>query len=599
VKSILVFLTLASSLCAAESYLSPVEIKLSPNGRTLYVVCEDRDALLAVDTQFGKVTKYATVGHKPKDLALSPDGRTLYVSNEWSDTVTELDALSLTVRRTLKTGWGPVGLTTDKAGATLYVANSIGDDVSLIDLAKGCEIKRLKSWRSPNAVSLSRDGSRVFVSNLLPHLAPYDQSPVSELNLIDTARQVVAERVFLQDAMELRHVAEAPPTAGGFLLVALMRPKNLNPLIQVQQGWFLTHGLGLIQPGRSASTTKQVLIDDIDQYYAGANGIAFTPDGRYVLVTSSEANVVSIFDTAKLRRRVNALDPADLPNRLDSARAFVVRRLKTGLNPTAIAVSPDGATAYIANHLDDSITVIDIARLTVRSTIDLGGPTEVTTLRAGERLFHDASFAVQGQLACFTCHPANHLDGVAWNLETPQLGRDRVANRTLRGIAETAPYKWNGHNPDLETQCGPRSARFIFHSEGFNNEQLKQLTTFIRSIPLPPNRHLSLDGELTAAQDRGKTLFFARGCATCHDPKTHYTTRVSADVGTAAQFDTSGTFDIPQLERVYEKPPYLHNGQALSLEQIWTVYSPGGKHGQTGDLAKEQLNDLVEFLKTL
>ena len=598
-RSLAALVALASLLSAAESYLSPTEIKLSPNGRTLYVVCEDSDALLSIDTPSCKVTNRVTVGHRPKDVAPSPDGRHLYVSNEWSDTVTELDAQSFAVRRTLKTGWGPIGLTTDKTGATLYVANSIGDDVSLIDLAKGCEIKRLKSWRSPNAVRLSRDGSRVFVSNLLPHLAPYDQSPVSELNLIDTTKQIVAERVFLPDAMELRHVAEAPANAGGFLLVALMRPKNLNPLIQVQQGWFLTHGLGLIQPGRTSSTAKQVLIDDIDQYYAGADGIAFTPDGRYALLTSSEANIVTIIDTAKLRRRVNAFDPADLPNRLDSARSFVVRRIQTGINPTAVATSPDGATAYIANHLDDSITVIDMTRLSVRVTIDLGGPKEITTLRAGERLFHDASFAVQGQLACFTCHPANHLDGVAWNLETPQLGRDRVANRTLRGIAETAPYKWNGHNPDLETQCGPRSARFIFHSEGFNSEQLKQLTAFIRSIPLPPNRHLSPDGELTASQERGKGLFFGRNCASCHDPKTHYTARTSADVGTAAQYDTSGMFDIPQLERVYEKPPYLHNGEALSLEQIWTVYSPGGKHGQTADLTKEQLNDLVEFLKTL
>ena len=221
------------------------------------------------------------------------------------------------------------------------------------------------------------------------------------------------------------------------------------------------------------------------------------------------------------------------------------------------------------------------------------------TLRAGERLFHDASFATQGQLACFTCHPANHMDGVSWNLETPQLGRDRVANRTLRGIAETGPYKWNGHNPDLETQCGPRSARFIFHSEGFNDVQLKQLTAFVRSIPLARNRHVEADGSLTDAQQRGKTIFYQRGCAVCHAPKTHYTARVSADVGTMAKYDTSGLFDIPQLERVYEKPPYLHNGEALSLEEIWTVYNPKNKHGETSDLTKDQLNDLVEFLKAL
>ncbi len=598
-KAVIAILAVSAVAFGAEPYLSPVDLKLSADGKLLFVVCEESNAVLAVDTQSGKVINRATVGNRPKNIAMSPDGNTLYVSNEWSDTVTELDAASFNVRRELKTGWGPIGLTADKTGKVLYVANSIGNDVSLINLVDGSEIKRLQSWRSPNAVSLSHDGSRVFVSNLLPHLSPYDQSPVSELNLIDTKRQIVEERAFIPDAMELRQVAEAPASVGSFLLVALMRPKNLNPLIQVQQGWFLTHGLAVIQPGRPESTVRQVLIDDADQYYAGANGIAFTPDGRLALVSSSEANIVSILDTAKLRRRIAAFNPADLPNRLDSARTFVLQRIKTGIEPTSIAVSPDGLSAYIANRLDDSITVIDLLHLKVRATVDLGGPKEITTLRAGERLFHDASFAVQGQLVCFTCHPANHMDGVDWNLETPQLGRDRVANRTLRGIAETAPYKWNGHNPDLETQCGPRSARFIFHSEGFNDQQLKQLTAFVRSIPLPPNRHLAPDGILTTAQEHGKQIFFSRGCATCHTPKTHYTARVSADVGTAAVYDTSGMFDIPQLERVYEKPPYLHNGEALSLEEIWTVYNPKDKHGQTADLSKEELNDLVEFLKTL
>jgi YVTN family beta-propeller protein len=309
-KAVVALFGISVALFAAQPYLSPSDLKLSLDGKVLFVVCEESNALLAVDTSSGKVIKRVAVGERPKDVALSPNGLTLFVSNEWSDTVSEIDAKSLTVRRQLKTGWAPIGLTTDKTGRVLYVANSIGNDVSLINLADGSEIKRLQSWRSPNSVTLSRDGTQVFVSNLLPHLKPYDESPTSEVDLIDTKRQVVAERVFLEDAMELRQVAEAPATAGGFLMVALMRPKNLNPLIQVQQGWFLTHGVGLIQRGSPVSTSRQVLIDDVDQYYAGAHGIAFTPDGRLALVTSAEANVVSLIDTAKLRRRANVCHPA-------------------------------------------------------------------------------------------------------------------------------------------------------------------------------------------------------------------------------------------------------------------------------------------------
>ena len=84
--------TRKSAAPTEPAYLTPVEIKLSADGKKLYVVCEDGDSVLAVDTQTKQVVARAKVGHKPKGLAISPDGKTLYVSNEWSDTVSEIDA---------------------------------------------------------------------------------------------------------------------------------------------------------------------------------------------------------------------------------------------------------------------------------------------------------------------------------------------------------------------------------------------------------------------------------------------------------------------------------------------------------------------------
>jgi YVTN family beta-propeller protein len=633
------------------TYLTPVEIQLSADGKKLFVVCEDGDSILSVDTQTKQVVAKTQVGHKPKGLAISPDGKTLYVSNEWSDTVSEVDAATFAVKRTLKTGWGPVGLVTDRSGKTLYVANSIADSVSLIDLASGAEIKRFVSHRYPEQMALSRDGRRVYVSNILPHLGPYDQPPVSELLVLDTAKQVVAERILIPGAIELRHIAEAPPTVasisdrrtvasisdqrnvasisdqrnggqrpplqGGDLLVALMRPKNLGPLIQVPQGWMMTHGMAVVRPavgapgGEAPSKVTQVVLDDIDYYFATNAGVAFSPDGRRALVTSSDADIVSILDTARLAQRLRQVPPEEIANRLDSAATFVVNRLPTGHNPTAVAVSPDSRWGYIANRLDDSLTVVDVAQAKVASTIDLGGPKEITLMRRGEQMFHTARICFQGQFACATCHPNSHLDGISWNIETPQLGRDRVANRTLRGIRETAPYKWNGKNPDLATQCGPRIAKYFFRSEGFNPQELEALLTYLNNIPLAPNRHLASDGQLTEAQERGKAIYYRQNtndgrvipvynrCDTCHPAATHYTARISTDVKSATPYDTNGMFDIPQLDRVYEDAPYLHNGEALTLEEIWTVFNNQDTHGITSDMSKEQLNDLIEYLKTL
>ena len=67
-------------------------MQLSPDGRWLYIACEDSDQVVAVDTRTQQVTRRIRVGRMPRGIALSPDGKTLYVSNENDDDVTEIDA---------------------------------------------------------------------------------------------------------------------------------------------------------------------------------------------------------------------------------------------------------------------------------------------------------------------------------------------------------------------------------------------------------------------------------------------------------------------------------------------------------------------------
>ena len=605
---------------AEVRYLSPVALQLSHDGRWLYVVCEDSDVMLVVDTRAARVLRRVKVGTRPKGIAISPDGKTLYVSDETSDAVTEIDAQSFAVRRTLKVGWGPVGLTTDRTGDVLYVANTLGNDVSVIDLRTGTERKRLEAGHYPEYVALSNDGTRVYVANLLARLAPPDRPPVSELTVIDCAKQVIAARVDVPGVIQMRHIAELPSSAGGYVLVPFMRPKNLNPLVQIPQGGYLTHGMAVIRPASSSADgpgsyqVTEVLLDNIDHYYADGFGVAETPEGRWALVTASGADVVSVVDATKLRRLLmrSAAQRVALANRLDSANEIIAERVATGRNPTDVIASADGQFAYIANRMDDTISVMDMTRRQMASTIDLGGPKELTQRRRGERLFYDASYCYQGQMACATCHPHEGLsDGLAWSLETPQLGRDVVENRTLYSIAGTEPFKWNGKNPDLETQDGPRTAMYIFRSQGFNSSEVEDLVGYIFSLRLGQNPHVASDGTLTEAQARGRAMFFRdksssgavippmQRCYTCHSPLTHFTSRVQVNVGTATKYDTISAFDVPQLEGVVMKPPYLHNGEALELEDIWTLFNPEDKHGLTSDMNKAQLNDLIEYFKTL
>ena len=194
-------------------------------------------------------------------------------------------------------------------------------------------------------------------------------------------------------------------------------------------------------------------------------------------------------------------------NDLSASADYVLARIPVGHNPRGVLLSPDGKRLYVANRLDDNIAVIDTAADKVISTIDLGGPKNVDALRRGERLFYTADFAFQGQFGCANCHLDATIDGLQWDLEPDGFGKDIVDNRSLENLAGTEPFKWNGGNPDMPTECGPRTEKFFFRSQSFNQQQLTDLVTFVYSLPYRPNRYRLPNGELTPAQERGKAIF--------------------------------------------------------------------------------------------
>ena len=93
-----------SAALPKERYLSPLEMVSSPDGRLLYVVCQDSDEVRVVDVQSSKVISSIAVGRMPRGIAMSPDGRRLYITNAWSDTVSVIDTTALQVVQTLPTG---------------------------------------------------------------------------------------------------------------------------------------------------------------------------------------------------------------------------------------------------------------------------------------------------------------------------------------------------------------------------------------------------------------------------------------------------------------------------------------------------------------
>jgi YVTN family beta-propeller protein len=375
----------------------------------------------------------------------------------------------------------------------------------------------------------------------------------------------------------------------------------------VEHGWAFGDSLTLF--GLDIGGTVQIPIDELDRYYALPWGVTIAPDKSKIFLTTAGSESVTVIDISRLLKTVHTRRQAFV-NDLSASAEYVLARIPVGHNPRGVVLSPDGKRLYVANRLDDNITVIDTAADQVVSTIDLGGPKNIDALRRGERLFYTADFAFQGQFGCANCHLDATIDGLQWDLEPDGFGKDIVDNRSLESLAGTEPFKWNGGNPDMPTECGPRTEKFFYRSQSFNQQQLTDLVTFVYSLPYRPNRSRLANGELTPAQERGKAIFERsrtkngklipemNRCSYCHSgPK--YTNQKQIDVGTGKSTDRSPVIDVPQLSDVAYSAPYLHDGSARSLEEIWTVFNPKDTHGVTNDLTKDELNDLIEYLKTL
>ncbi len=587
------------------TYPSPLEVLYSRDGARLFVLCNESDELRVLDAATGAAIKSIAVGHIPRGIALSPDGGRLFVTNTWDDTLSVIDTAALEVVSTWHVGAEPSGVIEDRAGKHLFVANRISNDVAVLNAQTGVEEKRLAAGRGASYITASPDGSRLYVTHVYPNPTPHRTAPESEITVIDTVRAVVVDRIPLHSIAHSFHLAFSAD--GRLGVVAEMHPKNLVPLAHLEHGGAFADTLTLFGTD-VGDKPVEVPLDELERYAARPFGVVITPDKKHLYVTSEGSEIVTVVDVPRLLRYIHT-HRGPFAEDLSASANYVESRIAVGHDPRGVALSPDGSKLLVANRLEDTISVIDTHTNRLTSTITIAGPKKMSVRRHGEQTFYTARYSFQGQIACANCHIDSTFDGLQWDLEPDGFGRDIVDNRLIEDLKGTEPYKWNGGNPNLPTECGPRTEKYFWRSEQYDDLTLTDLVTYMLSLPSRPNRWKLPGYELTPSQERGKALFeravdkfgapipLTNRCSYCHSgPKG--TDQKSFDVGTKKATDDSGLLDTPQLTNIALTAPYLHDGSAATLEEIWTVFNPEDRHGRTNDLTKDELNDLIEYLRT-
>ncbi len=141
----------------------------SAGGRYAYASCEFAGRMIEVDLRTQTLMRTLVLNHgdsSPQDVKLSPDGRTLYTADQINGGVWEIDPATFRVRGFLHTGAGAHGLYPSRDARFMYVSNRQAGSVSVVSFRTR---RVVKTWQlplpaSPDMGGVSADGSTLWLS---------------------------------------------------------------------------------------------------------------------------------------------------------------------------------------------------------------------------------------------------------------------------------------------------------------------------------------------------------------------------------------------------------------------------------------------------
>jgi len=63
--------------------------------------------------------------------------------------------------------------------------------------------------------------------------------------------------------------------------------------------------------------------------------------------------------------------------------------------------------------------------------------------------------------------------------------------------------------------------------------------------------------------------------------------------------DEGKAFDTPSLVECWRTAPYLQDGRAATIEEVFTKFNKGDIHGSTSKLTDQQIKDLAAYVLSL
>jgi DNA-binding beta-propeller fold protein YncE len=554
----------------------PRSLALREDGVALAVALERSGEVALVRADTGEVTARRRVCARPVSVAFAPSR--VIVTCAADERVLALDRETLAERGSVAVDALPWGLVVDARDGLAHVTHLHGPGVTTVRL--GSTGESLVIHRRSEIAPIAPRGHR-SLSHGLPR------------SLYDVAAHPSSGALWV--AHELHANDTAQPE--------LDFESTVFPAVSV---------VGSASETLSVDSRRAGVDGAFGDVVSGPRAVRFSRDGALVFVVAQASEDVLVIDAAR-RVQVGLLRP--LP----------------GHWPQGIALTRDGGHAYVDLRNTRSIARLEFRR-DPEGRVSLSSmPVAIETreadpmpseLRLGQRVFFtandtDVPVTTNRWMACGTCHPEGTTNRVAWRFT--QGPRDTPTNaggvdgflfrtadrRDLREYWKTINVEQGGHFAPDDTVLAP---------------YLDAVAAFVqRAIPTPPPPTTD-----PAQVARGRAVFYRADtrCAQCHygpsltdsgaqNPGLDLAGPVLVhDVGTCnpddrAHEDFAGhpraacRFDTTALRGLWDSAPYLHDGSAPTLRAVLTTHNHNDQHGTTSRLSASEIDDMVEFLRSL
>ena len=546
----------------------PVAMAQSNDGNLLFVANRDSGSISIIDLDSRQAVAEKSVGRRLSALIALPDSNRLLAADEATHKLLVIDASAgvLQVSQELTVSPYPVSLCLLEDGKRVSIVSLWSRRVTLVDVSE------------ENQAAISQTLDLPFAPRTQLLLSEHDKLLVADsfsgrLAMIDSANGRLADlREF--PGHNIRGLGVSAD--GKMLLVSHQMLNELAHSIRndIHWGLLMSNDLRWLQIDSVLAGGKQLYqgahmhpLGEAGRGGGDPGGLAVAPDGT-VCVAISGVNEVA----------------------LGKEGDFSMHRISVGRRPMAVTISRDGRTAYVANTLDDSISVIDLPERKVAATIPLGPMPPLSLAQRGELLFYDATISHDGWMSCHSCHTDGHANGqMNDNFSDRSFGAPKRV-LSLLGVRDTFPLAWNGQVQTLERQIDNSVEKTMQREDPLPREDVKAIAAYVKTLELPPPLDVLRGTQDGAAIERGRQVFAKHDCANCHAAPI-YTSPETFDVGLK---DSQGNteFNPPSLRGLSHRGPFLHDNRAATLEEVFLKH----RHPSDTPFTADEVKDLSAFL---